>query len=342
MGYRIIDQDSDGVSSEFQNGNDANLQTKQSDKKYKCSHPGCHMMFLRPSRLERHIRSHTGERPYVCSHPGCTKSYTNSSHLKRHAETHDSIKKIYQCTQCSITASYPHNLKRHYKQMHNVDEKISCEECGKTFNKRHQLVKHQTIHFGPSFYKCDKCTKSYTNLVRFRRHQKVHEEGTKSYPCTFPGCSEVFGKLLLLCAHRKAKHIIEYKCDDCNKTFFKKTQLKIHSKIHSENRMVLQCPYDKCHRSYLFKSNLKQHVKVWHLDEKFYCNMCSMGLTSKQKLIEHIRRHYEPKRKKRPGKAQRKRRKDAGIPKKSIVTKLIGMDLPNDLEKMLMERKIAS
>lgn len=252
--------------------------------------------------------------------------------------------------------SHLHNLRHHYKRMHSEEKKMSCKECNETFNKKHQFVKHQAMHSGSMAYKCDKCAKCYPNLSRFNRHQKTHE---RSYPCPVPGCSEKFEKWLLLCAHRKAKHVTsmqqfyqeidkssknteqifisDYKCDTCDRVFLSKSRLKIHCKIHFEDRLVLPCPYDNCHRFYFFKSNLEQHVRTKHLGEKFYCDICSVGLTSKRRLIKHIQRHHEPKKKKKR-KVQQKR-KDAGIPKRSVLTALIGVNLPHHLEKMVMERE---
>lgn len=133
--------------------------------------------------------------------------------------------------------------------------------------------------------------------------------------------------------------ISDYKCDTCNKVFLSKSTLRIHCKIHFKDRLVLPCPYDDCQRIYFFQSNLKEHVRIKHLGKKFYCDMCSMGVTSKQKLIEHIQRHYKPKEKKEKPKKQRKKRKDAGIPKRSVLTALIGVNLPHNLEKLMMERE---
>ncbi|KAM0726271.1 Transcription factor IIIA [Formica fusca] len=336
------DQDSDSVASDLQNKYDIHIENKQDKKKYKCTYAECHAVFLRPSRLQRHIRSHTGERPYKCDHPECTKSYTNSTHLKRHLETHNDVKKVYQCPQCPMSISNLQNLKRHYKKIHGKDKKIYCKECGESFNKKHQLAEHQTIHFGPMTYKCDKCAKSFTNVNRFKRHGKIHEKGPKRYPCPVSECSEVFDKWLLLCAHRRAKHVTNYKCNNCDRIFLSKSRLKAHSKIHSENRLVISCPYDNCHKTYLFKFNLEQHVRIKHLGEKFYCDTCSVGLTTKKKLIEHIQRRHEPKKekkKRKSNKVQQKKRKDAGIPKKSMLSGLIGVNLPYSLEKMVMERE---
>ncbi|XP_018402916.1 PREDICTED: zinc finger protein 572-like isoform X1 [Cyphomyrmex costatus] len=326
--------DNDNITSDCQNGHDIDIENKESQKKHKCNYPNCSATFLRPDRLERHIKSHTGERTYKCMHPGCTKSYTNSSHLRRHSETHSSMKKVYKCKECLMMISTLHNLKRHYKRVHS-EKKISCKECGINFNKRYQLSNHQAEKHSENMYKCDQCNKSFGTLSIFDRHQKTHE---KRYPC--PECSEKFENLVFLIAHKKAKHVTisDYKCDTCGKVFLNKNNLKQHSKIHCEDRLVFPCPYDNCHRFYFFKSNLEQHIKNNHLGQKVYCHICSVGLTTNAKLKQHIQRHYEPKKEKK-NKVQRKKRKDAGVPKKSVLSALIGINLPNNLEKMMMERK---
>nr|XP_012215527.1 PREDICTED: transcription factor IIIA-like [Linepithema humile] len=315
--------------------NDIDIRSK---KKHKCTYPECHAMFAKPSKLERHIRLHTGERPYKCNHEGCTKSYTNSSHLKRHLETHNPTKRVFVCPHCSMSISNLHNLKRHCKLMHSEDKKLVCKECGETFNKKHQFAQHKTIHFGPVIYTCDKCNHSFTNISKFKKDQKRHEKAARDYVCTEPGCLEVFDKWIQLCVHRKTKHVTIYICDTCNKSFFSKNKLRNHVKIHFKNRSVLSCSYDNCNKTYFSKYNLETHVKIKHCGERFYCDICSMGLTSKRKLIEHIQRHYELKKKKKK-KIQRKKRKDAGLPKRSAITKLIGVDLPPSLEKMILERE---
>lgn len=105
-----------------------------------------------------------------------------------------------------MSISNLYNLKRHYKRQHSKDKQISCKECGESFNKKNKLAEHQTIHFGPVTYTCDKCAKSYTNINKFKQHKKMHEN-LKRYPCPVPECSEVFDKWLLLCAHRRTKHV---------------------------------------------------------------------------------------------------------------------------------------
>lgn len=60
MGY-IGDQANDNVTSDLQSKHDTYIENGQNKKKHKCTYAECHAVFLRPSRLQRHIRSHTGE-----------------------------------------------------------------------------------------------------------------------------------------------------------------------------------------------------------------------------------------------------------------------------------------
>ncbi|CAL7944985.1 unnamed protein product [Xylocopa violacea] len=313
------------------------VETIRNEKRHKCTFAGCNLAFSRPSRLQRHIRFHTGERCYKCDYPGCTKAYTNTSHLKRHMKTHNEKKTLYQCTVCSLYLSNQHNLKRHYNTFHLG--KLTCKKCNETFTKRYQLKIHMLTHDSVT-HKCDQCSKSFTNFVKFKRHKASHEQGAKQYPCTVAGCNEVFGKWVLLCAHRKTQHVYDHKCKDCGKIFFSKHHLRIHSQVHVENRTVTPCPFEKCPRVYYFKGNLNHHIRTYHLGVKYECDICKIKIGTKQKLRNHIEKlHMVEKRVKHIKKIQRKKRKDAGMPKRSVVSKLVGANLPPQVEKMVLERK---
>lgn len=51
------DQNSNDNILNIQDEGDVDIQKK----KYKCTYPECHARFIRPSKLERHLRLHTGE-----------------------------------------------------------------------------------------------------------------------------------------------------------------------------------------------------------------------------------------------------------------------------------------
>lgn len=234
------------------------------------------------------------------------------------------------------------NLKRHYDHKHGANNSLTCKVCNLRFTKKYQFATHMETHSSEELYKCEICQKTYTGKIKFKQHKRTHEASKKIYPCTVSGCTEVFQKWALRCAHLKTQHVNDYKCSDCDKVFLNKTHLKRHAKIHSDKRPVIPCPFEKCYRFYFFKSNLTAHIKSYHLGKKFYCDICKIGLAVKQKLAYHIQRfHMSEERLKKAKKAkklQRKKRKDAGIPKKSMLTALVGVPMPHDIEKMILDR----
>ncbi|XP_012265100.2 zinc finger protein 43 isoform X2 [Athalia rosae] len=304
---------------------------------HKCTYFGCNAVFSRPSRLVRHVRQHTGERPYKCSHDGCDKAYTNTSHLKRHSQTHNLTKQSFKCTKCSLTISNLHNLKRHYERVHAENQSLSCESCGVKFTKEQKYKEHKAMHDGIALYKCKKCAKQFTLAGTLRKHERSHDK-KKKYSCTAPFCSEIFDKWSLLCKHKQTMHSIEYKCKDCEKSFLTKTHLKVHSIVHSDNRDVLPCPFDKCARFYFFKRNLDHHVRTIHLGIKYRCDICNLEVSTKQKIIGHITKIHLSTNKKTVNRSKKRRRRDAGITRKSMLAKLSGIDLPWDIEKELLNR----
>ncbi|XP_043801032.1 zinc finger protein 888-like [Apis laboriosa] len=331
---RNKDSETDSVLSEFEN-EVKNIKTTEREKPYKCSFVGCNLAFYRPSRLQRHIRFHTGEKNYKCNYPGCDKAYTNNCHLKRHMKNHSIKKALYKCPECSLYISNRDNLKRHYKRIH---DRLTCKKCNETFIKKYQLKIHMTTQHLVS-YKCNECNKNFTNLTKFKRHESSHKKSDKQYSCNMPECNEVFKKWLLLCAHIKTQHVRDHKCKDCDKIFLTKRHLKIHSKVHMENRSVLSCPYEKCPRVYYFNWNLKQHIRTYHLGEKYECDICKIKIVNKKRLAEHIQKLHMSEKRIKQSKKLRKKRKDAGLPKKSTASKLIGINLSPEMEKIILERK---
>ncbi|XP_060831689.1 zinc finger protein 813-like isoform X2 [Bombus pascuorum] len=277
------------------------------------------------------MKFHTGERDYKCTYPECNKAYTNNCHLKRHMESHNTIKRLYKCPECPLHISNQHNLKRHYNKMHINPDKITCKECNETFEKKYQLKIHMAKHNSVS-HKRDERNKS-------SKKKTYHDQRGKQYPCSMPGCNEVFKKWLHLCAHKKTQHVIDYKCNNCGKIFLNKRHFKMHCQVHMENRSVIPCPFEKCSRVYYFKSNLNYHIRICHLGEGYECDICKRKVATKGKLAEHIqKRHMSVKRRREFKKRiHRKKRKDAGVVRKSALSKLVGVILPTKVEKMVLK-----
>uniref|UniRef100_A0A8C4SNK5 C2H2-type domain-containing protein n=1 Tax=Erpetoichthys calabaricus TaxID=27687 RepID=A0A8C4SNK5_ERPCA len=118
-------------------------------KTYCCSE--CGKQFTKKSRLQRHIRVHTGEKPFCCSE--CGKQFSQKSYLQTH------------------------------KRIHTGEKPFSCSECGKRFSEKNTLQTHTRIHTGEKPYCCSNCGKQFSTSSCLQRHTKIHT-GEKPYCCS--------------------------------------------------------------------------------------------------------------------------------------------------------------
>ncbi|XP_034952095.1 zinc finger protein 845-like [Chelonus insularis] len=308
---------------------------------YKCPYDGCNKSFNKPSRLTWHIRTHTGEKPYKCTFQNCDRAYATSSHLKRHLRSHDVIDSYVQCNDCKLMFKSRMNLLRHHRRVHENKDRLNCQICGITFRKKILFEDHKRSH-NKEIFNCDKCDKSYESLRKYRRHKEVHR--IKFY-CKIPDCGERFANITLY-----KKHCETHK--DLNEEREKKLRLRLSAHNRDNNTILIPCPYDQCHRVYYYQSNLTHHIKTKHEGEKKYeCDLCKKKFGIKRSLIFHLKtchrdnfqeQNEDPKNATDNSiKCKRKKQKtrcDAGLPKKSMVSKLIGISLPTNMEKALLKR----
>lgn len=84
------------------------------DKKHSCEH--CGKIYGKLSKLQEHVRSHTGERPFVCDAPGCGKTYIRKEHLVVHRVTHADNPRPFGCENCDARFGVRAHLTRHLRK----------------------------------------------------------------------------------------------------------------------------------------------------------------------------------------------------------------------------------
>lgn len=325
-----------------------NVEVKQKQQVYCCEQ--CGLSFRKRDDLDRHRFAHTGVREYRCPEPGCLKEYTNRTHLNRHIRSNHTEKpsqtrNIIRCKHatCGKTFFTEQSMHRHYGTIHVLGKSWSCQDCGERFWRKLQLKQHSFKHTGQYPHKCDICEKGFMNLKTLRNHRTTHA----LHKCDF--CTAEFTRWTDLVAHRKLQHATLYECDNCQRKFPSKKNLKDHVKVHIKNQdgseqEVFQCPHEGCPKFYDYERNLVAHIRSKHEGtRKFACPVqdCGRSLSTRQKLDQHVRMHESAARSvprmKVPGKPSAKR-KDTGVPKRSTASRLANVTLDPQAEKILIEQ----
>uniref|UniRef100_A0A673JHJ0 C2H2-type domain-containing protein n=1 Tax=Sinocyclocheilus rhinocerous TaxID=307959 RepID=A0A673JHJ0_9TELE len=156
----------------------------------------CLKNFPYPSKLARHILSHTDVRPFKCH--VCLKSFRYRWHLQCHCSiccrafisvlqrnNSNENKRVYDCLVCHKRFGAPSKLK--IVTTHNEDKDVNakvlqrknsnvnkrvydCPLCHKRFGAPSELKRHCLIHTNQRPFQCSICCRAF----RERSHLKVH------------------------------------------------------------------------------------------------------------------------------------------------------------------------
>ena len=261
-------------------------------------------------------------RSYVCK--DCNKVCTTAEHLRKHGAVHNRTKPCYTCDVCSKAFSVKIHLTRH-KDIHTNTKSHMCRYCGQTFTQMTTLAQHERLHTGERPYTCHICLKSYIQQSGLDYHMRSHT-GEKPYLC--PECGRAYASQAALKYHRKAVHeskerqarqgpqpktkcpVCEkvvstsqlrrhvrrhdagtekaHKCLVCNKGFFEKRLLKVHSRVH-DNIRPYACKY--CPKKFIRLSNQTEHERTHTGDRPYKCKLCFKSFAQISTLGRHERLH---------------------------------------------------
>ncbi|CAN9510594.1 unnamed protein product [Ophioblennius macclurei] len=247
----------------------------------------CGKDFPYASKLQRHLRTHSGERPFPCSM--CEKRFPEKGLLMIHERVHTG-EKPFPCTFCEKRFASQGELRLH-RRTHTGERPYHCSICLKSFSRHWHLKTHlEAMHcevvagFTRKKFPCSDCEKSCNSAAELRDHQRTHT-GERPFQCSF--CDKRFALSGTLVRHERLHTgITPYHCSDCGKTFAQQWTLTTHMRTHTGEK-----PYSctQCNKSFVAPGELRRHTRI-HTGEKPYtCSDCGRHFSLAGTLRNHKR-----------------------------------------------------
>lgn len=129
------------------------------------------------------------------------------------------------------------SLRNHILHQHCMSqraERVSCNECGQTFSTPGNLNSHKKIHLKCKAYVCTYCGRGFNQLHNLREHTNRWVNDLWYIKLHFA----IYRKQY---KHSFNVHIFDnrhtgerpYKCERCDKSFGRKTNLTAHTRVHT-------------------------------------------------------------------------------------------------------------
>ena len=225
-------------------------------------------------KIKEHIEMvHKGIRNYKCDI--CNKRFVEATALKRHL-LHIHEKTRYQCELCEKTFCDKTTVANHRKRAHDINTKKVDENSRKNVLKKKETSKKT--------HQCSFCAKHFSTADSAKDHEKIVHKHIRNYKCDH--CQKSFGRNPELTRHIEEIHEkVKYKCDVCSKTISSKSYLIHHKRMHLSNGQRFECK--ECEKEYKDAGGLRRHVKSIHLNVRYNCDPCKKVLFSEGGLRNH-------------------------------------------------------
>ncbi|XP_068110464.1 zinc finger protein 410 [Hyperolius riggenbachi] len=169
-------KNSSNVEALLSNIPEAEAKSATPEKRLHCSYQGCDRIFVWPTHLKYHLKTHRNDRSFTCPAEGCGKSFYVLQRLKVHMRTHNG-EKPFLCSEpgCGKQFTTAGNLKNHLR-IHTGEKPFLCEMegCGRSFAEYSSLRKHMVVHSGVKSHQCPVCGKTFSQSGSRNSHVKKH------------------------------------------------------------------------------------------------------------------------------------------------------------------------
>lgn len=228
------------------------------------------------------------------------------------------------CISCENSYSSYHNMIRHLKTAHKftslmMQNPLVCPDCGETHGNLYLLVKHRKNHpetnnEASNGHTCLTCNEPFETSVDLRKHIISTHAALLNNIVT-----EDSNLQNLPLKRKRSKSIGCLKCDECDESFGRASELESHRNSHlnfkiyrdskttyrsslSNDKADFTC--EVCNINFCSKQKLNQHNKTHHNLEEMpqldaeedvkplICKFCTAAFTKQRELYDHIDKQH--------------------------------------------------
>ncbi|XP_017461450.1 PREDICTED: zinc finger protein 695-like [Rhagoletis zephyria] len=177
----------------------------------------------------------------------------------------------------------PRQLRAYDSTASGSKGKYKCRICGFAGSGAHNLRGHELRHTNIKPFTCLKCDKAFYTSTELNAHTRRHT-GEKPFVCAY--CGKSFTTAGMLTSHERRHGQRKHKCDQCEKSFFEASHLRIHAVVHSQERNY-EC--ETCHAKFTRKKTLRTHMKLHENALGYECIICHMRFNQRPTLLWHVK-----------------------------------------------------
>lgn len=181
-----------------------------------------------------------------------------------------------------------------------------CPICEKPFSKIQSLYGHLQSHgLKKSALRkagradeeklaldCKKCNLKLPSLSDYWKHRRVHDGTNRPFTC--PQCPQLtFERQSQLHYHNERDHEKRrpHACNDCDKKFYKKSDLATHAKLHKPSSGSDGYHCSICSRAFAHVSNRNRHEMTHTKEKPYVCQLCGQRYNQIATLNQHLKKH---------------------------------------------------
>ncbi|EPQ50116.1 hypothetical protein GLOTRDRAFT_82578 [Gloeophyllum trabeum ATCC 11539] len=244
-----------------------------------CPESGCDKRFWTRQHLAVHEAWHRGEREpkFQCTEEGCTQAFAKHHQLRAHvcAAHRPPGTKAYQCAHAGCAKSFDTRQKlRAHVRVHD-EHRYACPTCPSTFFPTWTALQAHMRAAHPPTCPYPACGgRRFAHAKGLRAHLRIHEEQAgdngegggdgegKGGEGRDAEGDEGHGR-------KRRKGGGEWVCEEggCEKRFYSKKSLNVHTRVAHLGVRAYACPHAGCGRKFGYKHLVGRHVGRVHRGE---------------------------------------------------------------------------